>query len=221
MSRTIRVLLADDHAVLRAGLKALLDSEADLEVVGEAENGMVCIELAHQLVPDVIVLDINMPASGGLDALPAILDASPRSRVMVLTMHDDPAYVRMTLRAGGSGYLLKESAAEELLSAIRVVAGGGLYVSPQHAKVLLDQAVAEKEARNVDDDQHRRYRSLSDRESQIFELTALGHSNTEIAGRLDLSVKTVETYKERMMRKLGLDGRASLVRLALELGVLQ
>ena len=221
MSRAIRVLLADDHAVLRAGLKVLLDSEPDLEVVGEAENGLVCIELARELAPDVIVLDINMPECGGLDALSALLDASPGSRVLVLTMHDDPAYLRRTLRAGGSGYLLKQSAAEELLSVIRIVAGGGLYVNPQHAKVLLDQAAAEKEARSIDDDQHRRYRSLSNRESEIFELTALGHSNAEIAGRLDLSVKTVETYKARMMKKLGLDGRASLVRLALELGVLQ
>ncbi len=125
------------------------------------------------------------------------------------------------LRSGGSGYLLKQSAAEELLAAIRSVASGGLYVSPRHAQVFLDQAVSEQAARSVDDDQQSRYSTLSERESQIFDLTARGLTNAEMAHRLDLSVKTVETYKARMMRKLDLEGRAALVRLALELGVLR
>lgn len=220
MKDPIRIVLADDHTVLRAGLKALLSAESDLEVVGEAGDGIDCVGLAAELQPDVIVLDINMPTCGGLEALPAIRERAPECRVLVLTMHDDPGYLRTVLRSGGSGFLLKQSAADELLSAIRSVAEGGLYVSPRHARVLLDQAAADTARRRPDDEKHVRYQSLSDRETEIFKLTALGHSNAEMAEILALSVKTVETYKSRMMKKLNLDGRASLVRLALELDVL-
>lgn len=220
MKTPTRIVIADDHAVLRAGLKALLSAEADLEVVGEAGDGVDCVELATDLDPDVIVLDINMPTCGGLEALPNLRRCVPDCKVLVLTMHDDPGYLRTVLKAGGSGFLLKQSAADELLSAIRVVAAGGLYVNPRHARVLLDQAAAENARREPDDERHARYASLSDRESEIFKLTALGHSNAETAEMLSLSVKTVETYKARMMKKLELDGRASLVRLALELDVL-
>jgi DNA-binding NarL/FixJ family response regulator len=216
-----RIVLADDHSVLRAGLRSLLTGEPDLEVVGEAGDGVACIDVVLETTPDVVVLDINMPECGGLEALPTIREVCPEARVLVLTMHDDPGYLREVLRSGGSGYLLKQSAAEELLAAIRSVASGGLYVSPRHAQVFLDQAVSEQAARSVDDDQQSRYSTLSERESQIFEFTARGLTNAEIAHRLDLSVKTVETYKARMMRKLDLEGRAALVRLALELGVLR
>ncbi len=220
MKDPIRIVLADDHTVLRAGLRALLSAESDLEVVGEAGDGIECVGLAAELQPDVIVLDINMPTCGGLEALPAIRQRAPECRVLVLTMHDDPGYLRTVLRSGGSGFLLKQSAADELLSAIRSVAEGGLYISPRHARVLLDQAAADTARRRPDDENHVRYQSLSDRETEIFKLTALGHSNAEMAEILALSVKTVETYKSRMMKKLNLDGRASLVRLALELDVL-
>ena len=189
-------------------------------MVGEAGDGVGCVETVVDLKPDVIVLDINMPICGGLDCLPAIRRAAPECQVLVLTMHDDPGYLRTVLRAGGSGFLLKQSAADELLSAIRVVADGGLYVNPRHARVLLEQAAADNALREQDDEKHSRYRSLSDRETEIFKLTALGHTNAETAQMLSLSVKTVETYKARMMRKLGLQGRASLVRLAIELEVL-
>jgi len=221
VSKSIRIVLADDHAVLRAGLKSLLSAERDLEVVGEAGDGIDCVELAAELQPDVIVLDINMPECGGLEALPAIRQRSPDCKVLVLTMHDDAGYLRTVLRAGGSGFMLKQSAADELLSAIRAVADGGLYVSPRHARVLLEQAAADNARRAPDDEKHARYHSLSNRETEIFKFTALGHSNAEAAEMLSLSVKTVETYKARMMRKLNLDSRASLVRLALELDVLQ
>ncbi|MEE8498465.1 MAG: response regulator transcription factor [Acidimicrobiia bacterium] len=221
MRTPIRIVLADDHAVLRAGLKSLLSAERDFDVVGEAGNGIECVALAADMEPDVIVLDINMPVCGGLDALPAIRQCAPDCKVLVLTMHDDPGYLRTVLKAGGSGFLLKQAAADELLSAIRVVADGGLYVSPRHARVLLDQAAADTARREPNDEKHARYRSLSDREAEIFKLTALGHSNAEMAAMLSLSVKTVETYKARMMRKLGLNGRASLVRLALELDLLR
>ena len=221
MSNPIRIVLADDHAVLRAGLKSLLSAERDFEVVGEAGDGVDCVGLVAELEPDVIVLDINMPLCGGLEALPAIRECAPDCKVLVLTMHDDPGYLRSVLKAGGSGFLLKQSAADELLAAIRAVAEGGLYVNPRHARVLLDQAAADNARREFDDGKHARYDSLSDRETQIFKFTALGHSNAETAELLSLSVKTVETYKARMMKKLDLDGRASLVRLALELDVLR
>ena len=220
MKPPIRIVLADDHAVLRAGLKALLSAEDDLEVVGEAGDGIDCVKLATDLDPDVIVLDLNMPKCGGLEALPTLRSCVPECKVLVLTMHDDPGYLRTVLKAGGSGFLLKQSASDELLSAIRVVAAGGLYVNPRHASVLLDQAAAENARRTPEDERQARYESLSDRESEIFRITALGHSNAEMAEMLSLSVKTVETYKARMMKKLALDGRASLVRLALELDLL-
>jgi two-component system response regulator NreC len=221
MRSPIRIVLADDHAVLRAGLKSLLSAEPDFEVVGEAGDGIDCVALAAELEPDVIVLDINMPTCGGIDALPAIRECAPDCKVLVLTMHDDPGYLRTVLRAGGSGFLLKQSAADELLSAIRAVAAGGLYVNPRHARVLLEQAAADNARREPNDENQARYLSLSDRETEIFKFTALGHSNAEIAEMFSLSVRTVETYKARMMRKLDLDGRASLVRLALELDVLR
>ncbi len=215
----IRIVLADDHAVLRAGLKSLLSAEADLEVVGEAGDGAVCVELVADLDPDVVVMDINMPTCSGLEALPMIRERAPDCKVLVLTMYDDPGYLRTILESGGAGFLLKQSAAEELLTAIRAVHEGGVYVSPRHTKLLLEDTLDTRQ--EPTDQKHERYNSLSEREAEIFELTALGHSNTEIADMLYLSVKTVETYKARMMRKLDLHSRATLVRLALELGVLQ
>jgi len=216
----IRIVLADDHAVLRAGLKSLLSAEPDFEVVGEAGDGAVCLDLTTELKPDVVVLDINMPTCSGLEALPMIRERTPESKILVLTMHDDPGYLRSVLQSGGSGFLLKQSAAEELLTAIRAVYEGGVYVSPRHTRLLLEDTL-ESGSGEPTDQLHERYRSLSERESEMFELTALGHSNAEIADMLYLSVKTVETYKARMMRKLNLDSRASLVRLALELNILQ
>ncbi|NIA25438.1 MAG: response regulator [Gammaproteobacteria bacterium] len=216
--RTIRIVLADDHAVLRAGLKSLLSAEPDLEVVGEAGDGAMCVDLVADLEPDVVVMDLNMPTCSGLEALPMIRDRAPNAKVLALTMHDDAGYLRSVLELGGSGFLLKQSAPEELLTAIRAVNDGGVYISPRHTRQLLEDGLdTEKQG----DQKHGRYASLSDRETEIFKLIALGHSNTEIAAMLFLSVKTVETYKARMMRKLDLDSRAALVRLALELDILQ
>jgi len=217
----VRVVLADDHAVLRAGLKALLDAEPDLEVVGEAEDGIECIEKVVALSPDVVLLDINMPRCNGLSALEQIRTKAPDSRVLVLTMHDDIEYLRRVLTSGGSGFVLKQAASDELLSAIRTVHQGGVFLHPEHARVLADERTNEDTASYAPlDDKQARFQSLSDREAEVFKLIALGHRNTEIAEMAHLSVKTVETYKSRLMHKLGVTSRAALVRYALELGIL-
>lgn len=219
MSQPIRILLADDHAVLRAGLAALLDGEPDMAVVGEAGDGNECVELAAERRPDIILLDIKMPNCTGLEALETLRGRAPECRVLVLTMHDDAGYLRQVLAAGGAGYVLKEAASDELLSAIRAVHQGGTYLHPNHTRVLLDDTL-DSQGPNGDDEATERYGQLSDREAQVFKLVALGHRNSEIAEMLHLSVKTVETYKARLKQKLGLRSRAALVRYALELGIL-
>lgn len=216
MSRPIRIVVADDHAVLRAGLMALLNDEPDMEVVGEAHDGAACLRVAQAVRPDVILLDINMPGVNGLEALPALRRAAPDSRVLVLTMHDDETYLRQVLAAGGSGYVLKQAADKELLSAIRTVHSGGTFLHPAHAQALLAQPAQPAEEANQDS----RLAQLSEREVEVLRLIALGYSNKEIAEMLFLSVKTVETYKARVMEKLELSTRAALVRFALQHGLM-
>ncbi len=218
---TIRVLIADDHAVLRAGLRMLLEAQEDMTVVGEAADGSEAIDQVERLEPDVVLLDLTMPKVSGLEAIQQIRAAQPSARVLVLTMHDDESYLRSTLEAGGSGYVLKRAADAELLSAIRAVYQGGTYLHPHHTRLLLaDVAEQRSLATGAADEQRKRYHLLSERESEVFELVALGYRNSEIAEKLHLSVKTVETYKTRLMQKLGLGSRAALVRYALQLGVL-
>jgi two-component system response regulator NreC len=217
----IRVLLADDHSVLRAGLVALLEAESDIEVVGEAADGYECIDKAMDLDPDVILMDVNMPRCGGLEALARISEDLPETRVLMLTMHDDVGYLRHVLASGGAGYVLKSAASEDLLSALRTVHDGGVYIHPHHAHLLvMDEPDDEHSDTAAESDLVRRYESLSERESEVFRLVSLGHSNSEIAELTFLSVKTVETYKARLKRKLDLESRASLVRAALELDIL-
>lgn len=209
---SIRILVTDDHAVLRAGLASLLNAEPDFVVVGEAADGSECLRVAQALQPDVILLDINMPGVNGLEALPRLRDVAPQSRVLVLTMHDDITYLRQVLRAGGAGYVLKQAADKELLSAIRTVHSGGTFLHPAHAQALLsDPAQAAQPEKNEN-----ALSQLSEREQETLKLIALGYSNKEIAEKLFLSVKTVETYKARIMEKLDLTTRAALVRFALQ-----
>lgn len=221
MTEPIRILLADDHALLRAGMRALLDAEPDMVVVGEAGDGFECVDLAREIEPDVVILDINMPRCNGLEALGELREQAPNSRVLVLTMHDDAGYLRRVLAGGGVGYVLKQAASDELLSAIRAVKEGGTYLHPEHTRLLLEatpsKSKSQQEPRHPSES---RYALLSEREAQVFELLALGYRNGEIAEQLDLSVKTVETYKARLMQKLGLRSRAGLVRYALDLGIL-
>ncbi|MBI3957884.1 MAG: response regulator transcription factor [Chloroflexi bacterium] len=218
--KSIRIFLADDHTVLRAGLKALLNAEADMQVVGEAEDGDACVRQVIGLRPDVVLMDINMPRCNGLEALEKVRKLAPDCRVLILTMHDDPEYLRQVLAAGGAGYVLKQAASDELLSAIRAVHGGGVYLHPRHTQLLLQQQITTPQEAPDKNSHDQRFQSLSERESQIFRLVALGHRNGEIAEMLHLSVKTVETYKSRLMEKLGLRTRSALVRYALEIGAL-
>jgi len=218
--KPIRVFLTDDHAVLRAGLKALLNAEADMQVVGEAADGSACIRQVMLLKPDVVLLDINMPRCNGLEALDKMHRLAPQCRVLALTMHDDPVYLRQVLASGGAGFVLKQAASDELLSAIRAVYGGGIYLHSQHTKVLLEDSLNQQSPAAVSQQSDERWSMLSEREAEVFRLVALGHRNGEIAEMLHLSVKTVETYKSRMMEKLGMRSRAALVRYALQLGIL-
>jgi DNA-binding NarL/FixJ family response regulator len=220
--KPIRIFLADDHAVLRAGLKALLNAEADMTVIGEAEDGESCVRQAAALRPDIVLLDINMPRCNGLEALARLRADAPESRVLVLTMHDDAGYLRQVLAAGGAGYVLKQAASEELLSAIRAVQDGGVYLHPQHTRVLLEGALDRERSKAASASREKAgLELLSERERQVLRLVALGYRNSEIGDMLFLSVKTVETYKARLMEKLGLRSRAALVRFALEQGVLE
>ncbi len=213
----IKIFLADDHAVLRAGLTALLNAEPDMEVIGETGGEGNCLEPILNAKPDVVLLDINMPCCNGLDILRVLRQRIPHSRVLMLTMHDDAQYLRQVLATGGTGYVLKQAADTELLTAIRTVYNGGVFLHPIHTKVLLEDASAQTHASASAFDP---LAQLSDREQEVLRLIALGHANKEIAHMLYLSVKTVETYKARLMEKLALKTRAALVRFALKHGLL-
>lgn len=213
----IRVLLADDHAVLRSGLKMMLDARSDMTIVGEAGDGVDVLPLALATNPDIILLDLTMPRLGGLETLPLLRQQAPDARILILTMHDDQAYLRQALRMGASGYVLKRAADVELIAAIHAVMRGDVYVHPSMTRSLLEEMIPEREDGTAEEDA---WRSLSEREQEVLRLVALGHTNQEIAEQLTLSVKTVETYRARGMEKLALRSRAALVRYALAHGLL-
>ena len=212
--RRIRILLADDHTVLRSGLRALLSAQADLEVAGEAADGGEALRLAQTIKPDVVVMDIGMPGVSGIDATARIRRELPSTKVLILSMHDDQGYLRQALRAGASGYVLKKAADTELLAAIRAAARGEVFLDPSLAKGFVEDVVLPK-AQESD------IPMLSDREREVLHLLARGHTNQQVADRLCIGVKSVETYKARLMEKLGLKGRAELVRYALTHGLLK
>ena len=208
----IRVLIADDHAVVRTGLRLLLESQDDIEVVEEAGSADEAVRHARLHKPDVVLLDVVMPGRSGIEAVPDILQAAKGGKVLVLSMQDDPRYVREAFAAGASGYVLKEAAVVELVAAVREVAAGGRYVHPALGARLV-AAEAEAAARAADD-------PLSEREREVLRLLALGHTNQEIAKMLFISVRTAETHRAHIMQKLGLSSRAELVRYALVQGLL-
>jgi DNA-binding NarL/FixJ family response regulator len=213
MTQPIQVLVVDDHAVVRAGITLLLGREEDIEPVGEAASGREAIFEARSLKPDVILIDVVMPDGNGLEVIPTLLRERPETKILVLSMEDDPQYVREAFSAGARGYILKEAADTEVVAAIREVAGGNDYVHPTVGARLIAAETAE--ARRAEED------PLSDREREVLRLLALGHTNQEISSQLYISVRTAETHRAHIMQKLRLSSRAELVRYALEQGVLE
>jgi len=203
----LRVVVVDDHVVVRAGLRLLLEREEGIEAVAEASNALDAVARTLEQQPDLVLIDVTMPGESGIDAIPKLLAACPRVRVLVLSMHDDPGYVRAAFAAGATGYVLKEAADIELVAAIRQVADGGTYVNPSLGARMI---AAETKQRAED-----RENPLSQREHMVLRLLALGHTNQEIAERLSISVRTAETHRAHIMRKLMLGSRAELVRYAL------
>ena len=212
----LRVLLADDHEMMREGLKLLVNRQTDMETIGEADNGRAAVALAQELKPDVVVMDISMPELNGLKATERLKTLSPEIKVLTLTRHADDAYLRKLLKAGASGYLLKKSASGELVHAIRVVAEGGTYLDPAVAGRVVADAFGKRAARGAPPD-----KDLSGREEEVLRLIAWGYANKEIAARLDISVRTIEVYKTRAMEKMGMKNRIDIVRYALLQGWLQ
>lgn len=205
----LRIMLADDHETVREGLKMIVNAQDDMEVVGAASDGQEAITRAQELVPDVLVLDISMPKVNGLKVTEKLKEICPQVRVLTLSRHGEDGYVRELLRAGASGYVLKQSAPAELIHAIRAVAAGGRYLDPQLAARAMDSYSGRGASRgepNV---------NLSDREAEVLRQIALGYSNKEIAARLELSVKTIEVHKANAMRKVNLTSRIDLVRYAM------
>ncbi len=206
---TIRVALADDHPVVLAGIKSLLQDAPEIELVGEATSGITAFHMICGAKPDVAVIDISLPDLNGVDLARKLSDSCPEVRLLALTVHEDRAYVQPVLQAGARGYLLKRSAAEDLVRAIRAIAAGGMYLDPAIADRALSDVARRAGAGSAGRGEEE---SLSQRESEVLRLTAQGFSNKEIGARLDISAKTVETYKARAAEKLNLRTRADIVR---------
>jgi DNA-binding NarL/FixJ family response regulator len=210
----IRVLIADDHAILREGVRALLATTDDIDVVGQASDGREAVDACRKLDPDVVLMDIAMPGLGGIEAALEIRKEGMRAKVLILSQYEDREYVRRLLKAGVSGYVLKKSAGSELVGAIRAVQRGGLVLDPEVARAAME----ERDPQRAGGDP---YEALTDREKQVFRLVAEGRSNKEVAEDLGISVKTAMSHREHVMQKLDLHNRTELVRLALKLGVIR
>jgi DNA-binding NarL/FixJ family response regulator len=210
----IRVVIADDHAILREGVRALLSAADDIEVVGQAADGREAIDACRRLDPDVVLMDIAMPGLGGLEAALELRKEGLRARVLVLSQYEDPEYVRRLLKAGVAGYVLKKSAGSDLVGAIRAAHRGGLVLDPEVARVALTDSGPARAGGDP-------YETLTDREKQVFRLVAEGKSNKETAEVLGISVKTAMSHREHVMEKLNLHNRTELVRFALKLGVIR
>jgi DNA-binding NarL/FixJ family response regulator len=214
--KNLNIFLADDHAVVREGLKALINAQPEMEVSGEAGDGRSACQQIEKLQPDVVVMDVSLPEMNGAQATAQLKQACPQVKVLALTVHEDKGYLRQLLEAGAAGYVLKRAAAADLIHAIRTVAAGGVYLDPALAGKVVGGFVRKATGKGVPEGNE-----LSERESEVARLIATGYTNKEIASKLALSVKTVETYKARSMEKLGLRSRAELVRYAMQRGWLQ
>jgi two-component system, NarL family, response regulator NreC len=214
MSETpIRVLIVDDHPVVRSGLRRVLESVADIEVVGEAGDAKQAVFETRAQKPDIILMDVVMPGASGIEAIPDVLHDAPDAKVLILSLQDDPNYVRQAFAAGAAGYVLKEAADTDLVAAVREVAGGRRYVHPTLGALIVAADAEERERAEQD--------PLSDRERDVLHLLALGHTNQEISDKLFISVRTAETHRAHIMQKLRLSTRAELVRYALDQGLLE
>jgi DNA-binding NarL/FixJ family response regulator len=210
MMNKLRIFLADDHTMIREGLRVLINSQSDMEVIGEASNGKLAVQQIPQLQPDVAVLDISMPEMSGLQATEALKKALPRLKIIALTRHTDAGHLQQLLRAGAAGYILKQSAADELIRAIRAVVAGGTYLDPVVAGKAVSGLTGRLSKRSVEKGE-----TLSERETEVLRLIAWGYSNKEIANRFNLSVKTIEAHKANAMSKLELRSRIDIVRYAI------
>jgi DNA-binding NarL/FixJ family response regulator len=207
----LRILLAEDHETIRDGLKLLLNSQSDMEVIGEADNGRTALHLAEQFLPDVVVMDISMPELNGLQATKKLKEKCPRVKVLILTRHAEPVYLQELLQAGASGYVLKQSKSEELIRAILAVAAGQTYLDPAITENAVTQLRESGQvARGVPPQAN-----LTAREADVLRLIALGYINKEVAARLNLSIKTVEAHKSNAMNKMGMKSRVDIVRYAM------
>lgn len=215
MAKPIKVLLVDDHAMFRAGIRALLEAEGHVEVVGEGSSGDEAVDLVRELKPDVVIMDLSMPGSNGLEATRRIAALELDTNVLVLTVHAEEEYLVPVVEAGASGYLTKTSADTDLLEAIRIVARGQVFLPPKATTLLLKQYKA------AEADEQAGLKDLSTREQEVLALTAEGFSSREIGKKLFISPKTVDTYRSRIMDKLGLNHRSELVRFALKVGLLK
>lgn len=213
----IHILLADDHTILRAGLKMMLNAQPDMEVVGEAQDGRQVLQEVQRLQPDIILMDITMPDMNGIEATRQIKKLVPEVKVLVLTMHENEEYVFQALRAGASGYMLKEAADTELITALHVIRSGQFYLSPTAQSVMVGDYLQRVRSGEEKDS----YSSLTEREREILKLVAEGYTNNQIAERLVISPKTVDTHRTHVMDKLNLHSRAELVKYAMRRGLLE
>lgn len=213
---TLRIFLADDHTVMREGLKSLVNAQADMEVIGEADNGRTALQKARELQPDVVIMDVSMPELSGMKVTEQLKRSCQNIKVLVLTAHDESGYLRQLLKVGASGYVLKKAAAEELINAIRAVAAGGVYLDPTLAGKVVGGYVGSRRLKGTPQGQ-----DLSEREAEVLRLVAWGYTNKEIASYLTISVKTVETHKGNILEKLDLRSRVEMVRYALRQGWLR
>ncbi len=209
------IVLAEDHRIVRQGLQALLEAEADFSLVGEAGDGLEAVRLTEQLQPDVVVLDLMMPGINGLEATRQIRNCCPKTHVVILSMHADESYVLEALRNGASGYVLKDSSADDLARAVREVVAGRRYLSAPLSERAIEVYIQEAQETPLDP-----YEKLTNREREVLHLVAAGHSSTEIAERLSISSRTVETHRANMMRKLNLNSQTDLIRYALKRGII-
>lgn len=214
----IRVLLADDHTIVRKGLRSLLDNEPGIEVVGEADDGREAVQQVEDLQPDIVVMDIAMPSLNGLEATRLIKQRSPETKVLILTMHADEEYVHQLLRAGVSGYLVKKAAPTELVTAIRAAWQGESFLSPSISRQVIDEYILRAGGAKEEEDS---FDKLTNREREVLQLLAEGHSNRQVAEILSISVKTVETHKSNLMDKLDIQNITELIKYAIRKGVIR